>query len=144
MSSPGICVAVAPGDLEDRVQERLPARAPSIARLRHVAVDFARDNGATQAQCDDVALAVSEALSNAVRHAYVGCDAPGMVELRASIERGRLIVLVCDEGDTMSDTAKGSPKGLGLAVIGRVTERYELTSREPKPGLQLRMVFAIG
>jgi hypothetical protein len=53
-------------------------------------------------------------------------------------------VLVCDEGNAMSGTGDGSPRGLGLGLIGRVSERYELTSREPKPGLQMRMVFAIG
>ena len=140
----GTRVAVTDSDVQGRGQARLPARAQSIARLRHLAVGFARDNGATQAQCDDIALAVSEAVTNAVTHAYIGSDLPGDVQLRASIDHGQLIVLVCDSGNGVSPNTNQTPTGLGLLLIACVTERYELTSREPMRGLQMRMVFAIG
>jgi len=126
------------------MQARLPAQAHCIARLRHLAVGFARDNGATQAQCDDIALAVSEAVTNAVTHAYIGSDQPGDVRLRASIDHGRLTVEICDNGNGASPDAGEAPIGMGLRLIGCVTEGYELTSREPTHGLQLRMVFAVG
>ncbi len=53
-------------------------------------------------------------------------------------------MLVCDEGDAMACNVGGPSAGLGLALIDRVTERYELASRQPLPGLQVQMVFAIG
>ena len=59
-------------DYQERLHDRLPALPESIAPLRHSVLGFASDSGASERQREDIALAVSEALSNAVVHAYVG------------------------------------------------------------------------
>ena len=59
-----------------RLRERLPARPQSIGLLRRAVVEFASDCGATESQRESIAVAVSEVLSNVVKHAYVGRDTP--------------------------------------------------------------------
>jgi serine/threonine-protein kinase RsbW len=110
---------------------RLPARRESVASLRRAVVEFAKRSGATDRQREDIALAISEALSNTVLHAYLGHDRPGAMEVRASASARSLEVIVCDDGNGLI-ARDGSPGlGLGLSVIDRVTEHLELTTRRP-------------
>ncbi|MEA2155108.1 MAG: Histidine kinaselike ATPase domain, partial [Solirubrobacteraceae bacterium] len=57
---------------QEQVHEVVGARAENIAPLRHAVAGFAALNGASDCELEDVALAVSEALTNAVLHAYRG------------------------------------------------------------------------
>ena len=60
-----------------RPRQRLVARPASVGPLRRGVVAFAAASGASERQREDIALAVSEALSNAVVHAYAGSESPG-------------------------------------------------------------------
>ena len=71
-----------------RLCERLQASPPSIGALRRAVVEFASGCGASQCQREDIAIAVSEALTNVVQHAYAGRDSPGSVAVEAFV-RGR-------------------------------------------------------
>jgi serine/threonine-protein kinase RsbW len=127
-----------------RLQERLPARPESIAPLRRAVVAYAARNGASDRQREDVALAVSEALSNAVLHAYVGSEGTGEVGVDAWIEERRLTVRVYDDGIGMTPRADSPGLGLGLALIARMTEQMRIESRDSTPGTGVRMTFALG
>ncbi|MGH2943479.1 MAG: ATP-binding protein [Solirubrobacteraceae bacterium] len=122
---------------------RLPARPDSIARLRRAVVDFAEGNGVSARQREDIALAVSEAVSNAVLHAYAGRDGPGDVAVEAWAADGALEVVVCDDGVGLRPRAHGSEMRLGLALIGQLASRLALETAGPLPGLRVRMTFAI-
>lgn len=124
-----------------RLHERLPAQAENIGRLRHAVVNFARRNGATDRQLDDVALAVSEALSNALMHAYVGRNRPGVMEVHASVDQGSLMVVVCDEGVGLMPRLDSPGLGCGLAIISRVTEKLDLV--DARPGVRVIMTFSL-
>jgi anti-sigma regulatory factor (Ser/Thr protein kinase) len=142
----GICAGSRIGDPDGgrrRLQLCLPARPDSIARLRRAVVEFANGHGASDRQRDDIALAVSEALSNAVLHAYVGHASPGIMRVKACMHEHWLEVVVSDQGVGMLPRADSPGLGIGLALIGRITERLELESRESIPGLRVRMTFAI-
>jgi anti-sigma regulatory factor (Ser/Thr protein kinase) len=67
---------------------------------------------------DAVGLAATEALTNAVRHAYAYRDAPGPVTLSVMQSAGRLVVVVTDEGSgAQSFTARsGSDRGMGMGL----------------------------
>lgn len=132
------------GDYQERLHDRLPALPESIAPLRHSVLGFASDSGASERQREDIALAVSEALSNAVVHAYVGHDSPGVVAVNARREGRWLEVVVCDEGIGMLPRTDSPGLGLGLPLIVRVTEGLELESMDAMPGVRVRMKFAIG
>jgi len=131
-------------DYQERLHDRLPALPESIAPLRHAVLGFASDSGASERQREDIALAVSEALSNAVVHAYVGRDSPGLLAVNARLRGRWLEVVVCDEGVGMLPRTDSPGLGLGLALIARVTEELELESLDAIPGVRVRMKFAIG
>lgn len=129
---------------ESRLKECLPARAENIALLRRAVVAYAGSNGASERQREDIALAVSEALSNAVLHAYVGHDSPGDVGVNAWVDGCALRVVVCDDGVGMLPRTDSPGLGLGLSLIARTTEHLEVESPDATPGTRLRMTFAIG
>jgi anti-sigma regulatory factor (Ser/Thr protein kinase) len=124
-----------------KLYERLPARPQSIAPLRHAVVELARANGASDVELEDIAIAVSEALSNVVLHAYPGDDEHGVVVVQAWMDGRRLQVAVCDEGVGMLARTDSPGLGFGLSVIHRIAERVEV--EDVSPGVRLRMTFAI-
>jgi anti-sigma regulatory factor (Ser/Thr protein kinase) len=130
-----------PAAAVSNLYERLPARPQSIAPLRHAVVALARANGASDSELEDIAIAVSEALTNVVLHAYVGHDPPGDLVVQAWMDGRRLQVTVCDEGVGMRPRADSPGLGYGLSVIHRIAERVELEDRSP--GARLRMTFVI-
>jgi anti-sigma regulatory factor (Ser/Thr protein kinase) len=124
------------------LHEQLAARPQSIGRLRRAVVEFAGSRGASSGQCATIALAVSEALSNAVLHAYLGHEQPGDVVVVAQMHEAALEVVVCDEGSGMRPRSDSPGAGLGLPLIARLTEQLEI--RDTTPGMCVRMTFAIG
>jgi serine/threonine-protein kinase RsbW len=127
---------------DEQLHERVPARPESIGPLRRAVVRFAAGNGASVCERDDIALAVTEALGNAVLHAYVGHDHPGAVAVDAWMHERSLEVVVCDEGNGMLSRSDSPGMGIGLALIDRIAE--ELRFEEMRPGVRVRMTFAIG
>ena len=62
----------------------------------------------------DVGLAVTEALSNVVRHAYPGGEGP--VTLTAEASPSELVVVVADEGVGARSFELSSTSGLGIGL----------------------------
>ncbi len=128
-------------DGPSRLRERLPAQPHSVPRVRHAVEEFAAGCGASERQRSAIALAVSEAVSNAVVHAYVGRDG-GDVAIEAEV-RGRMLeVTVRDEGIGLAPRLDSPGLGLGMGLIASLSDRLELT--EIKPGVRVSMAFAIG
>jgi anti-sigma regulatory factor (Ser/Thr protein kinase) len=132
-----------PTGSQTRLQRSLAARAENVAPLRRAVVAYAAGHGASEPQREDIALAVSEALSNAVVHAYVD-RAPGEVSVGAWIADRLLHVVVTDGGSGMQPRPATRGLRLGLPLIGRLAERLELERRSDAPGLRVRMAFEIG
>ncbi|HET7508756.1 MAG TPA: ATP-binding protein, partial [Solirubrobacterales bacterium] len=80
-----------------REQETLPAEPASVTTLRHRAAAFASKSGADPDVVADVALAVSEAVTNAVKYAYES-GKEGTVELTASVRKPWLEIHIRDSG----------------------------------------------
>ena len=115
------------------------ATAPAVAR--RAAADFARDQGAPPDVAHAVELAVSEAVSNAVVHAYDGARG-GEIRLAMKRGRGRLDVRVADDGKGMAPRPDSPGLGLGLPLIGRLADRFDVRSR-PGHGTEIRMRFEL-
>jgi anti-sigma regulatory factor (Ser/Thr protein kinase) len=83
----------------ERLELRTQATTAAVAGVRRAVVAFAELHGVGVAP--DVALAVSEAITNAVVHAYRD-ESAGPVRVVACAEPGRLVVVVRDYGCGMS------------------------------------------
>lgn len=111
-----------------------------MGELRRAAVDFARSHGAPAPVLHDIALAVSEATSNAVLHAYRDGDRTGHVHLEAHAQRSMLDIRVSDDGCGMAPRVDSPGVGLGLPIIARVTDGLEVVS---DAGTAILMSFAL-
>lgn len=93
----------------------------------------------------DLKLALTEACTNSVRHAYAGGD--GMVEIVYELHRDRLVVEVRDQGEgfeppsepAVLDGAELSEGGLGIAIIQALSDEFELGEGR-QGGSRLRFV----
>lgn len=94
----------------------------------------------------DLKLALTEACTNSVRHAYV--DGQGSVQILYELSDDRLVVVVSDEGEgfeppeTPSVALEGSELsegGLGIAIIEALADELEITERA-QGGSSLRFV----
>ena len=83
---------------------------------------------------------MSEALTNAIVHAYARAETPGIVEVRASMRGGSLHVVVSDEGVGMRPGHPSAGLGFGLSLIARMTDHVRF--EDAMPGLRVRMTFA--
>lgn len=129
---------------EARLQHRLPARPDSVAQLRRAVTSYALHNGASQRQREDIALAVSEAISNAVLHAYVGRDRPGDVNVSAWMQDRCLEVVVSDDGSGLAPRPDSPGLGLGLVLMGQMADQLRFEKPESVPGMRVQMSFSIG
>lgn len=126
-----------------RLEQRLPARPESITALRHSAVEYAARGGVSQRRREDVALAVSEAVSNVVVHAYDGRDEPGDVLLHAWIDEDALQVAVSDAGNGIGRRSRRPGLGVGLSLMSQVADALRLERDAAVRGLRVRMTFAL-
>lgn len=94
----------------------------------------------------DLKLALTEACTNSVRHAYA--DRQGCVQILYELSDDRLVVVVSDEGEgfeppeTPSAALEGSELsegGLGIAIIEALADELEITERA-QGGSSLRFV----
>jgi len=122
---------------KQRFEMRLGAQPASVGQLRADVVGFARELG-----FDDtgpIALAVSEALTNVVVHAYRDTET-GDVRVVACDEPDRLVVVVRDYGDGMLPRADSPGLGLGLPLISSMTDALQIEAPDGA-GTLLRMHF---
>src|SRR6187455_2974313 len=113
----------------ERLELRTQATPAAVPGVRRAVVDFAELHGTGVAP--DIALAVSEAVTNAVLHAYRDGRA-GEMRVVACAEPERLVVVVRDYGCGMSPHPNSPGLGLGLSVIGRLAT--ELAIERPDQG----------
>jgi len=93
----------------------------------------------------DLKLALTEACTNSVRHAYA--DGDGMVEIVYELYPDRLVVEVRDQGDGFEQPAVPSASaggelaegGLGIAIIQALSDEFEL-GEGAEGGSRLRFV----
>jgi serine/threonine-protein kinase RsbW len=120
------------------LNETYEASPCSVADGRAKLADFAAKAGATPDQVDGVRLAASEAMTNAVLHAYRG--GPGLIYVNASVASGELWILVSDDGCGLRPRADRPGLGLGLGLISEVSDDFALVSRATG-GTEVRVRF---
>jgi serine/threonine-protein kinase RsbW/stage II sporulation protein AB (anti-sigma F factor) len=124
----------------ERLDLRLEATAASVGEARQEVVAFAERHGL--ARRDDVALAVTEAVTNAVVHAYRG-GAEGRVRVVACARETGLLVVVRDYGCGMQPHPGSPGAGLGLAVIGALADEMNIERPDDGGGTRIRIRFPL-
>ena len=107
------------GSSERYTADALPA---SSRRLRESVTSFAEGHGVSGAALSDLRLATSEAISNAIVHAYPRRRTPGAVTVTVDIDRSGGSVTVMDAGVGTMARSDSPGAGLGLVIIGEVSD----------------------
>lgn len=127
---------------ERALHETLPAIATSVPALRRAVARMAAEAGAGEELLIRLRLAVSEAVTNAVLHAYSDRPEPGPVHVAATVDRGLLEVTVADEGGGMKPRIDSPGIGMGLPIIAQSVETLDVQLL-PAGGTELRMTFSL-
>jgi len=137
------------GSQDRMVRLTIPAKAEYITLGRLALTAIARVRPLSEEMLSDLKLALTEACTNSVRHAYREGRA-GTVEILYQIEPDRLVVEVADDGQGFEPADLGgrgngdlSEGGLGIAIIRAVADEVEIDERE-SGGSRLRFVKFLG
>ncbi len=118
--------------------ETYPSVSEAVPTAREQLTDFAVRSGAAREQVEAVRLAASEALTNAVVHAYR--HRPGRLHVSAWVAGSELWILIADDGDGLRANADSPGLGVGLALIAQVTDGLAIVRRS-SGGTEVRMRF---
>jgi serine/threonine-protein kinase RsbW len=126
------------------VRLTIPARAEYITLCRLALTGIARVRELSDELLADLKLALTEAASNSVRHAYADDEHAGTVEISYELRPDRLVIEVTDDGGGF-DLAEpdGSPEelsegGLGIAIIRAIADEVEIGKQPDGRGSRLR------
>jgi serine/threonine-protein kinase RsbW len=138
-------VARRTGETDTRaIRLTIPAKAEYITLGRLALTGLSRLRPLGEETLADLKLALTEACSNSVRHAYG--DSQGAVEIVYELHDDRLAIEVVDDGtgfgegnahEPGDDLAEG---GLGIAIIRALADEFELGPRNGGRGSRLRFV----
>ena len=117
----------------------LPAHRDSLSLLRHVVRGFRDAYGVAAATMDDIVLAISEAATNVVVHAYGRRS--GAITVVAHSASGLLHILVRDHGCGIAPPNDTPKLGHGLALMNHVAESLEVVGTAA--GTDVKMIFAL-
>lgn len=119
----------------------LPARAENIAIVRHAFGALGEAFDVDAQTLSDIRLAVTEACTNVVVHAYPD-GREGPLEVLASLYEEELTVLVRDEGHGVTPRPDSPGLGLGLPLIASLAESVQL-GRDENERTEVRMTFSL-
>lgn len=127
-----------------RVRLSIPAKPEYITLSRLALTGISRLWPLAEESVADLKLALTEACSNSVRHAYA--DGHGTVDISYNLYPDRLVIEVADDGEGFDHVAKAdvdrelSEGGLGIAIIHAIADELEIGTRNAGRGSLLRFV----
>ena len=127
--------------LDSEIRLTLPARPENVAVVRHVLGALADALALPAAVIEDMRLAVTEACTNVVRHAYEGPQ--GTIDVVVRPNGDSLEVVVGDSGRGIAPSPDTAGPGLGLALIAALTDSMHV-ERGVGTGCRVAMRFLRG
>ena len=118
-------------------EARLPGTPLGVRTLRREMAGIAAECGMSADAIADVKLAVTEAATNAVMHAYA--DTAGELTVTATARDGELAIVIGDTGPGLVERDDSPGLGVGLSVIASVARRLRIVSAPG--GTQVHMTF---
>ena len=134
--------------LDQAIRLTIPAKPEYISLARLALTGLSRLRELDPETLADLKLAITEATSNSVRHAYT--DGSGTVEVLYDLRPDRLVIEVSDDGEGFDyDRTPGTPAavdledeltegGLGIAIIQTIADEFELGRGPGGRGSRLR------
>lgn len=120
-----------------------PARPPQVAAIRRAVSAVAKRAGAAAPTLTRLELAVSEAATNAVLHAYRTPGIGGPIHVTARVDGRFLDVCVRDSGVGMSPRLDSPGLGLGLSLMVHESDCCEIRAGATG-GTEVLMRFELG
>jgi serine/threonine-protein kinase RsbW len=124
----------------------LPAHEDSLPLARQALRAFGASIGVSGDVLEDAEIATTEAMANAVEHAY---EHAGVIELTLSASADSLSVTVRDRGRGVSSTSasadtrtKGQP-GYGISIIESIARDVEVTAGDGGQGTEVVISFQL-
>ena len=127
-------------ELLERLKLHSPAEVEAIPQLRTQVAAYVDQIGAGQDVREAVRLAVSEAVTNCVVHAYTG-QAAGDVTVEAWVDDQHLTVTVADDGSGFRPTPSKDGFGVGLGLMAQMADGFLIGSRDGRPGTTVTLRF---
>src|SRR5438105_1655175 len=120
------------GDGTRSIHLRIPAKAEYITLCRLALTGLAQLRDIADDTMADLKLALTEAVSNSVRHAYEE-RGDGHVDITYRLQPDRLHIEVVDDGDGFDpneapafEGEELSEGGLGIAIIKTIADEFEI------------------
>ena len=122
-----------------------PSRPENVGLCRVAVATFAANLGFTLPEIEEIKVAVSEAVSNVVVHAYPGAE--GLIGLRCEDGGDGIVISVRDEGVGIADVAQArqasfstDPErmGLGFVFMESFSDEFSVESA-PGRGTRIEM-----
>jgi anti-sigma regulatory factor (Ser/Thr protein kinase) len=110
----------------DEVRLELPSEPASVGIARNAVAGFAQRLGVA---VDDVKIAVSEAVGNAILHGYRR-GGEGAIRVFARHDLGRLLITVADDGIGMTPHPQSHGLRVGIPLITKVCDDVRFSSSE--------------
>lgn len=131
-------------DEQVQLELSVPAQAENIPLVRHAVAGFLDGHGIGGEQASDMLLAVTEACTNVVQHAYRdGSVERAEIEVWAELSDAIVTITVRDQGGGFAPRVDSPGLGLGLPVIAALTTTVEIRPTPPS-GTEVVMTFALG
>src|SRR3954451_13323739 len=108
------------------VRETFPAVAASLVGIRRAVERWAGEAGASPPVVAAAVLAINEAATNAIVHAYPRGEPEQTVRVVLGTEPGWLRAVVADHGCGLRPRRNSPGYGLGFALIGQLTDELAL------------------
>jgi serine/threonine-protein kinase RsbW len=129
-----------PQEEAEKVSLSLPAMPANLTVVRQVVTGAALVAGMGEADIEDIKVAVTEACTNVIVHAYP--DGGGTMAIEVWTSPSQIVVSVADAGRGIAPATESDRGGLGLGMglMSALAQVVDVNS-EPGKGTQVRMTF---
>lgn len=130
--------------LADPLRFEVPATADQLGEIRLRLSAWLESLGVSGVVAADIVLAVNEACTNCIEHAYRDGE-PGLIEIEASVqpasEGGGIAICVADFGTWRTPPTQPTTRGRGLPIMAAISEDVDL--QRTSAGTTVRITFAL-